>query len=90
MKFWYTHGFNTFNGLKVSSDNRSSFQTALFNQSLKSFLLRENLKASTGLVSMIELVQKPEVLSSFIEDINLVYNLLNGFPSLLNFKLPER
>lgn len=86
----HAHGFNTFNGLKVSSDNRSSFQTALFNQSLKSFLLRENVKASTGLVSMIELVQKPEVLSSFIEEINLVYNLLNGFPSLLNFKLPER
>lgn len=86
----HAHGFNTFNGLKAFSGESTSFQTALLNQSLKSFVLQANLKASSGLVSMIDLVQKPKILSDLIEDINLVYSLLNGFPSLLNFKLPAR
>lgn len=86
----HAHGFNTFNGLRAFKGESTSFQTALFNKSLRSFLLQANLKASTGLVSMIDLVQKPKILSDLIEDVNLVYSLLNGFPSLLDFKFPTR
>lgn len=87
----HAYGFNTYNGSKQhqSGDRETLFKTELLNESIRVFLLRENIKDSSGLFNLIDLISNPVLLDSIVNDVNQIYFLIDGFPSLLKFKQPK-
>lgn len=84
------YGFNTFNGtLQNQKSDENQFKSERLNESLRLFLLRENTKESTGLFNLVDVTRTTDFLDSIVIYVKQLYTLINGYPSLHNFKLPK-